>query len=649
MAQYFYSATGGELLSKLSYIQGAGSISTAYDSGIYAVLFDFPASDTIFRIEGIPASKDLDIVYKRRTVAANAGVQLGAGKLMAGTRVFCSIGYYDGTGLVRVLGTNRTNLSLGGGLVTNAEVYHLIRIRITDNGDNTSTIRVRAWNDGATEPTTWAIERTDGTADYHEVGYPCFYSDNSQDNYVQWIGVGTDGDSGPTSPVVPSDPQLSSTISSEFSYVANLGIKTAINLAGTLEQSNEVIGSITTGLPLQGSLSQDAAITANLIYTKRFQVLLEQSSFIQADLAKRSRLQCLLTTQTEVLSSLQVGQGLQTTLQQDTTVSGKLVVASELSCVLEQQAEVSASLRLGVLFESSVYTDSVVSGALGLAVHLIGGVDQTNADIAVVGPHIGVHIEGTIQTPTTITATLKKESGVQLQAEISTEPQLLSALSGAVLGGYVVNLEQAQSLFAALKISTPLSQTELEQTSEILAGFPSKLHLSTGLIGTNSTLAAHLITPVRMLVDLTQFQSVAALSLKTDKRLVCSVEQYSEILLPLKGLNFVGQMQTEIDTEVSFAASLKKGVRLFANITQNGSFLADGDVTTQLKFLPIQQASKFWITLRVPALGSTGWLTVSDIVFHNDYYSEVIFEKISASEISMIPAVHLDSISVQPE
>lgn len=84
----------------------------------------------------------------------------------------------------------------------------LIWVRFRVNG---SSIRLRIWQDGNSEPGTWDVDTTDSnvTGD-GGVGIYAF-SDDLPDAYVHQVGVGTGGDTAPASgsPAPPADPSIS--------------------------------------------------------------------------------------------------------------------------------------------------------------------------------------------------------------------------------------------------------------------------------------------------------------------------------------------------------------------------------------------------------------------------------------------------------
>lgn len=74
--------------------------------------------------------------------------------------------------------------------------WYYIRYRV-----NGTTLRVRAWNEGQAEPTTWQLEVTDaGLASAGGVGVFGYYANSTL--HIDYIGVGTAGDTAPSGPQV---------------------------------------------------------------------------------------------------------------------------------------------------------------------------------------------------------------------------------------------------------------------------------------------------------------------------------------------------------------------------------------------------------------------------------------------------------------
>jgi len=74
--------------------------------------------------------------------------------------------------------------------------WYYVRYRV-----NGSTLRVRAWNDGQEEPTTWQLEVTDaGLASAGGVGVFGYYTNSTI--HIDYVGVGTNGDTAPNGPQV---------------------------------------------------------------------------------------------------------------------------------------------------------------------------------------------------------------------------------------------------------------------------------------------------------------------------------------------------------------------------------------------------------------------------------------------------------------
>lgn len=95
--------------------------------------------------------------------------------------------------LYRGVGTTQTQVaaqSITGG--TAGEWWHY---RLRANGDS---FKIRVWEDGGSEPGTWDIETTDST--YSTAGYVgLFKGANTNEHVWKKFGVGTNGDTAPTS------------------------------------------------------------------------------------------------------------------------------------------------------------------------------------------------------------------------------------------------------------------------------------------------------------------------------------------------------------------------------------------------------------------------------------------------------------------
>lgn len=460
---------------------------------------------------------------------------------------------------------------------------------------------------------------------------------------------------------------LSTTVAQDSSFASNL--RQALPLASTLVQGSALQSNLTLGLPLAATVAQDSSLLAGatiglpLAATSETQTqvlgsatvalslssTLATGSSLQGPLRLGSGLQATLSQASSLQASLGLGLRLSATAVQGSTVLGQMAASVRLSGLVAQGSSLEGTSRIGAGLAADVYTDSAVSAALGVAVRLSGTVGQANADMAITGPRIGLPLYATVATPADTGATLQKQAGLALQSTLSQGSALPAALSGGTTGGSSAIIEQGSEAIIRLRTPVRIAPSLVEQAADTTVSLAVSIPLGAADLAQASSLAPRLVTTVRLFGLSDQFSEVDAPAPRTDKRLSALLEQQTDFELPLDGFGFADALSTLVESEGQTLSSLKVSVRLSASAQTGSSLQALAAATRALPTATLAQASNLYLVLRTPAVGSTGWLTVSDIVFHNDYYSEVVFERLPASEIAIMPAVRLDSLSIKPE
>ena len=200
MAQYFVDPAGGQTeLDRFSLKrEGDFYIPVVLGTDGGRDVFEFPQTSTNGTFLGFDEAgqiADSEALILIRTDATgfqrNGGIAQRAG----------SVTGYGGS----VIGTNRYRLAsiVNGtpstiadpnpaGIVTTT--YSYIRQRIT--GDQ---IKIKAWDETSSEPTSWLVETTDTTIP--AAGFSGIYGNTSEPFYVAAWSLGTNGDSAPIAPV----------------------------------------------------------------------------------------------------------------------------------------------------------------------------------------------------------------------------------------------------------------------------------------------------------------------------------------------------------------------------------------------------------------------------------------------------------------
>lgn len=276
--------------------------------------------------------------------------------------------------------------------------------------------------------------------------------------------------------------------------------------------------------------------------------------------------------------------------------------------------------------DSTIYTDSAVSAALGVGLRLRSTIVQPSAVTGAMAVATAVRLSSEINTPATLSASLSGATIAASEAILEQDFNLNASMAVAVPAGASL-LEQSSALQVALKISIPL-QAESEQQTEVSSALQTSARLSTAI---------------------SQESELSESTLEVGKRFNTIIATQTEVEIGFEAPRFVGQSESNLAQESELLAGLKISIRFQALVAQpQAALLAIPKAKRPIKVAPIQNAGLVRSVLRVPAVGSTGWLTVSDIFFHNDYYSEVVFEQVPASEIAFVPALRIDTLSTMP-
>jgi hypothetical protein len=197
MAQFFIDPAVVPLSEMVRSYGTAGSLTIADDLGDPSFITS-SGSGSIWTHNSIPNSAETEIVVMSRHIDGSGSIN---NQRIAFAVRANALGHYSGqvTGsnspaLTRWDGSRNTiAYSGGGGSSDGPENYFMSRVQIT-SGD---VLRVRFWNLGDAEPSTWVLSTTvteyaSGKAGIGNIyGYGAF----------RFFGVGTDGDPAPTSPV----------------------------------------------------------------------------------------------------------------------------------------------------------------------------------------------------------------------------------------------------------------------------------------------------------------------------------------------------------------------------------------------------------------------------------------------------------------
>src|SRR5690554_846948 len=276
--------------------------------------------------------------------------------------------------------------------------------------------------------------------------------------------------------------------------------------------------------------------------------------------------------------------------------------------------------------ESTIYTDSAVSAALGVGLRLHSTIGQPSAVLGAMAVGTAVRLASEINTPAILSASLSGATTAASEAILEQDFNLSASMVVAVPAGASLS-EQSSALQVALKISIPL-QAESEQQTEV---------------------SSALQTSARLSAAISQESELSESTLEVGKRFTTIIATQTEVEIDFEAPRFVGQAESNLAQESELLAGLKISIRFQALAAQpQAALLAIPKAKRAIKVAPIQNAGLVRSVLRVPAVGSTGWLTVSDIFFHNDYYSEVVFDQVPASEIAFVPALRIDTLSTMP-
>lgn len=441
---------------------------------------------------------------------------------------------------------------------------------------------------------------------------------------------------------------LTSTLAQGSDFQSNLIL--GLPLAATVAQDSSLLATATLGLPLAATSETQTQVLGSAIVALSLSSTIETGASLQGPLRLGSGLQATLSQASDLQASLGLGLRLSGSASQGSTVLAQMATGVRLSGLVAQASSLDGTARIGAGLVADIYTDSAVSAALGVGVRLSGTVGQPNAAMAITGPRIGLPLYATVATPTTTTASLQKQTGLALGATLEQGSALPAALSGGTTGGSSAIIVQTSEAVVQLRAPVPLAPSLVEQESQTTVSLSVSIPLGAASIQTQPEFTSILKGSQRLFIILEQESELALGELETGKRFYTTIEQGTHVSLSSGRLGMVGKLSTEFATRPELDATLKLSVRLGATSTQESTVLSDSLLLTKsLEVINLEQGSRLYLSLRVPALGSTGWLTVSDIVFHNDYYSEVVFERLPASEIAIMPAVRLDSLSIKPE
>jgi hypothetical protein len=394
----------------------------------------------------------------------------------------------------------------------------------------------------------------------------------------------------------------------ESEALASLQVGAGRRLVTSVEQGSALVAAARLGLSLDATSETQSQVLGSATIALPLSVTLEQSSALLAE----GRIALQLSTTVSQASAV--------------VASSASATGIRLSAALEQPVSLVGDAVWGVRLGASVYADSVVSAAIAVGFPLYSTIVQPSAVLGAIADTTAIRLASEIDAPATLSATLTGTSTAASEAILEQDSALSASMVVAVPAGPSL-LEQASALQVALKVSIPI-QAEAEQQTEV---------------------SSALQTPLRLVLAISQGSELSESTLEVGKRFNTIIATQNAVEIDLEAPRFVGQADSSLAQESELLAGLKVSIRFQALLPQpQATLLAIPKANRALKLAPIQNAGLVQSVLRVPAVGSTGWLTVSDIFFHNDYYSEVVFEQVPASEIALVPALRIDTLSIMP-
>jgi len=200
MAQYFVDPAGGQTeLDRFSLKrEGRFYIPAVLGTDGGRDVFEFPRTSNEHTFLGFDEAgqiADSEVLILIRTDATgfskNGGIAQRAGSVTAYAGSIIGSNRYRLFSIVNATGSIVADPNPAGIVTT---TYSYIRQRITGN-----QIKIRAWDETSSEPTSWLVETTDTTIP--AAGFSGIYGDTTEPFYVAAWSLGTNGDSAPIAPV----------------------------------------------------------------------------------------------------------------------------------------------------------------------------------------------------------------------------------------------------------------------------------------------------------------------------------------------------------------------------------------------------------------------------------------------------------------
>ena len=222
MAQYFVDPAGGQTeLDRFSLKrEGAFYVTAALGTDGGRDVFEFPRTsndDTFLGFDEAGQIADSEVLILIRTDATgfqyNGGIAQRAGSVTGYGGSIIGSNRYRLTSIVNGTGSTIAD-PIPAGIVTTT--YSYIRQRIT--GDQ---IKIRAWDETSSEPTSWLVETTDTTIP--AAGFSGIYGNTTEPFYVAAWSLGTNGDSAPsTAPATGPETPVSLSVTDILATSARL-------------------------------------------------------------------------------------------------------------------------------------------------------------------------------------------------------------------------------------------------------------------------------------------------------------------------------------------------------------------------------------------------------------------------------------------